>query len=97
MTTWETDLLLPRCLNSRGLLGYGVFYSGRVKCRRLHGVTSRFIFAFTCLEAMEFSQMVVRGLNISLSGNPSKENICSRETDKQREPVDRLTPAQKKK
>lgn len=39
--------------------------------------------------------MVVRGLNISLSGNPSDENICSRETDKQREPVDRLTPQKK--
>lgn len=38
--------------------------------------------------------MVVRGLNIRLSGNPS--DICSRETDKQREPLDRLTPRKKK-
>lgn len=64
-----------------------------VKCM----TTSRFIYAFTCLKPEEFSQMLDRGLNISLSGKPSDENICSRETDKQREPVDRLTPPKKKK
>lgn len=54
---------------------------------------ARRIFAFACLEAVEFYQTVVRGLNISLSGNPSNENICSGEAGRQREPVDRLTPA----
>lgn len=48
--------------------------------------------ASASLEAMGLYQVVVHGLNISLSGHPSNENICSREAGRQSEPVDRLTP-----
>lgn len=43
----------------------------------------------------EILSKVVRRPNMSLSGNPSNENICSGETDKQRyggEQVDMPTP-----
>lgn len=60
--------------------------------RNAGSTTSPVIFAFTCLEAMDFYQVVVRGLNMGLSGDPSNENICSREAGRRREPVDRLTP-----
>lgn len=77
MGKW-TPAALPRCL-----LGYSSFMVDVGSVLRLHSTTSTIIFAFTCLEAEAFDQMVVRGLNISLSGNPSNENICSGETARQ--------------
>lgn len=47
------------------------------------------------LDPMTSYQMVAHGLNRSLSGNPSNENICEAGIDKQqysRERVDRPTP-----
>lgn len=50
---------------------------------------------FSYLGPMKSYQMVAHGLNMSLSGNPSNENIRSAEIDKQQysgERVDRPTP-----
>lgn len=82
------------CLNWRTPLGYSCFSSRCVKNIKALPTQCQ-IQAFPILDPIKFYEMVVHGLNKSLSGNASNENICSGETDKQRysrEQVDSLTP-----
>lgn len=64
-----------------------------IKARQYN--TKSKISLFSLFGSNEILSKVVHGLNMSLSGNPSNENICSGEADKQQysgEWVDMPTP-----